>query len=221
MGKYEILGNFLKNQRKNRMTLAFKEIENMLNFNLPNSSKSYRAWWANDPYHVQAYDGWLKFGFNVENVNFKEETVHFIRTGINKSIKTKESTKSNLAPRSKAYEFERKSGEILSKYFNEELSPGQVDGIHKLFDFVSKDGSIIGDAKYFTLVHGKSLPPAKFSVIAEHTWLLEKTKAKRKFLVFGNDRRVPEEWLKRYGNLVKNIEFYFIDDKNNTIERLN
>ncbi|MCK5582489.1 MAG: hypothetical protein KAI33_01800, partial [Elusimicrobiales bacterium] len=84
-----------------------------------------------------------------------------------------------------------------------------------------KDGSIIGDAKYFTLVHGRSLPPAKFSVIAEHVWLLEKTKAKRKFLVFGNDKRVPEEWLKRYGNLVKNIVFYFIDDENEKIKKLN
>jgi hypothetical protein len=32
------------------------------------------------------------------------------------------------------------------------------------------------------------------------------------FLVFGNDRRVPVEWLKRYGNLVADVAFYFIDD---------
>ena len=32
-----------------------------------------------------------------------------------------------------------------------------------------------------------------------------------KFLVFGNDRRVPEEWLKRYGKLVKDVNFFFYD----------
>ena len=49
--------------------------------------------------------------------------------------------------------------------------------------------------------------------ITEHVWLLEHTKAKRKFLVFGNDRRVPELWLNDYGNLLKDVEFYFIDEE--------
>jgi hypothetical protein len=50
----------------------------------------------------------------------------------------------------------------------------------------------VGDAKYYTLVGGKRLLPAKFSVIAEHVWLLEKTEALGTSLVFGNERRVPE-----------------------------
>ena len=49
-------------------------------------------------------------------------------------------------------------------------------------------------------------------MIAEHVWLLEKTNAKRKFLVFGNDRRVPERWLEKYGNLVSDVSFYFLSD---------
>ena len=81
----------------------------------------------------------------------------------------------------------------------------------KLWDLVSEDGSIVGDAKYYDLVRGVADPPAKFSVIAEHVWLLEKTGAQRKFLVFGNDRRVPEEWLRRYGHLASAVEFFFID----------
>jgi hypothetical protein len=71
---------------------------------------------------------------------------------------------------------------------------------------------IVGDAKYFTLVHGQRLPLAKFSVIAEHVWLLEKTGAPATFLVFGNDRQVPELWLQRYGNLVAGVAFYFLTD---------
>jgi hypothetical protein len=36
------------------------------------------------------------------------------------------------------------------------------------------------------------LPAAKFSIVAEHIWLLEKSGASTKFLVFGNQREVPE-----------------------------
>jgi len=58
----------------------------------------------------------------------------------------------------------------------------------------------------------KRIPPAKFSGIAEYVWLLEKLpKKKRKFLAFGNDIRVPKEWLKRYGDLISEINFYFVD----------
>jgi len=84
--------------------------------------------------------------------------------------------------------------------------------VPKAFDLVSPDGSIIGDAKYFTLVKGQRLPPAKFSVIAEHVWLLEKTDALTRFLVFGNQREVPQFWLKRYGSLVSAVDFYFLTE---------
>ncbi len=116
-------------------------------------------------------------------------------------------------PRSRAYEFENTSKEIMSRHYGVELKPGEIKGVKKLFDFVSSDGSIVGDAKFYTMVRGKSRPPAKLSVISEHVWLLENTKAKRKFLVFGNDRRVPELWLHDYGNLKKDVDFYFIDEK--------
>jgi hypothetical protein len=95
------------------------------------------------------------------------------------------------------------------------LSPGLVRGIPKKWDLVSQDQTVVGDAKYFTMVQGKKLPPAKFSVIAEHVWLLEKTNAAKVFLVFGNDREVPVLWLKRYGGLVSRVSFYFLSDDGN------
>lgn len=45
-----------------------------------------------------------------------------------------------------------------------------------------------------TEVGGQHLPPAKFSIIAGHVWLLEKTGAANKFLVFGNDVEVLKRW---------------------------
>jgi hypothetical protein len=108
-------------------------------------------------------------------------------------------------------EFERLALIAMSNVFGTRLAPGRVSGVPKLFDCVSQDGSIVGDAKFYTLVEGERLPPAKFSIVAEHVWLLEKTRAPRKFLVFGNDRRVPEQWLRRYGHLTSAVEFFFID----------
>jgi hypothetical protein len=84
--------------------------------------------------------------------------------------------------------------------------------VPKRFDLVSPDKDIVGDAKYYTFVRGQRLPPAKFSVVAEYVWLLEKTEAAVKFLVFGNDRQVPELWLQRYGGLVPAVSFYFLTD---------
>ena len=117
------------------------------------------------------------------------------------------------------HRFEDLARNVMSRHFGVSLTAGQVSGVHKEWDMVSPDGDIVGDAKYFTLVHGQRLPPAKFSIIAEHVWLLEKSGALVTFLVFGNERKVPELWLQRYGNLVSGVSFYFLSDEGD-LERL-
>ena len=107
----------------------------------------------------------------------------------------------------------------MSNHFSKELFPQKIENVPKLFDLVSSDRTIVGDAKYLTMVRGVAIPPAKFATIAEYVWLLEKTSAKKKFLVFGKDKRVPIEWLKRYGNLVSDVDFYFIDS-NKKLEKI-
>jgi hypothetical protein len=64
--------------------------------------------------------------------------------------------------------FEDLARAVMSRHFGLTLAPGQVPGVHKEWDMVSPGGETVGDAKYFTLVRGQHLPPAKFSVIAEH-----------------------------------------------------
>ena len=56
--------------------------------------------------------------------------------------------------------------------------------------------------------------------IAGHVWLLGRVAAGRRFLVFGNQREVPEAWLRKYGVLVEGVEFYFLSD-DGTLDRLN
>jgi len=109
-------------------------------------------------------------------------------------------------------QFEELAGRKMSDHFGVPLSHGYVGQVHKEFDFVSPGGRIVGDAKYYTRVGGTRWPPAKAAIIAEHVWLLEKTGAPQTFLVFGNDRQVPIMWLKRYGNLVSEVIFYFLAD---------
>lgn len=114
-----------------------------------------------------------------------------------------------LSPRA----FEELARSVMSRHYGLPLAAGEVPGVPKEFDMVSADYEIVGDAKYYTLVRGQRLPPAKFSVIAEHVWLLEKTSASIRFLVFGNQRDVPMLWLERYGDLVSGVDFYFLSDE--------
>jgi hypothetical protein len=111
-----------------------------------------------------------------------------------------------------AARFEELARARLTEHYHTSLEPGSVAKIPKRFDFVSPDQQVVGDAKYYTLVGGLGLPPAKFSIIAEHVWLLERTAAPVQFLVFGNDRSVPVQWLKRYGHLAPQITFLFLAD---------
>jgi hypothetical protein len=112
-------------------------------------------------------------------------------------------------------EFEDLARKIMTRYFGVRLIEKNPEGFPKRFDMVSTDENIIGDAKYLTLVHRERFPPAKMMEIAGHVWLLEKVNAKTRFLVFGNQRSVPEKWLEKYGNYVQNIDFYFIDAQQN------
>jgi hypothetical protein len=117
-------------------------------------------------------------------------------------------------------QFEELARKCMEQRFKCTLSDRQVDGQPKRWDFVSDGSKIIGDAKFYTLVKGGRFPPAKMSVIAEHVWLLEKTRAKTKFLVFGNEKRVPEIWLEKYGQLVVDVDFYFLSE-GGQLEKLN
>ncbi len=108
--------------------------------------------------------------------------------------------------------FESRAREVLSSRLGVPLLARNLPNVPKKFDLVSSDGTFVGDAKYFDMVRGVGTPSAKFSIIAEHVWLLEKTNALSKFLVFGNNRRVPKDWLKKYGYLAEGVAFLFLDD---------
>jgi hypothetical protein len=210
-GKYGNLGDDLGGRKDDEVTLTFSEIEEMLSFNLPPSARKFKPWWSNDKGHVQASSGWLSKGWRTSEVNLTSETVKFTK------FKNADNSTNKL---NVPLVFQELATKILSVHFKTDLRPRKLQSFPKLFDLVSEDFLIIGDAKYMSLVKGQFTPPAKFSIIAEHVWFLEKVTAKKRFLVFGNQREVPEEWLKKYGRFVNNVDFYFIDNDDN-LSKLN
>jgi hypothetical protein len=109
--------------------------------------------------------------------------------------------------------FEALARETMSEHFQAKLEKGYVGQVHKEFDFVAPYQRVVGDALYFRSPKGTRWAPAKAGIIAERVWMLEKTGAPSTFLVFGNDRHLPEIWLERYGNLVYGVKFYFLSDE--------
>jgi hypothetical protein len=101
----------------------------------------------------------------------------------------------------------------MSAHLGVSLAPGAVPGVPRVFELVSADGSAVGCALHYAPVQGQRLPPAKFSLIGERVWLLEKVSAPLRFLAFGYDRDVPLRWLQRYGHLAPGVRFYYLDDE--------
>ncbi|HEY4942798.1 MAG TPA: hypothetical protein VII56_15320 [Rhizomicrobium sp.] len=79
MSKYDVLGNFLKQQSAQRLPMNFSEVEKVLGFKLPASAHEYPAWWANEhTSHVQAR-AWMTAGFETEQVDLATKKLVFKR----------------------------------------------------------------------------------------------------------------------------------------------
>jgi hypothetical protein len=109
--------------------------------------------------------------------------------------------------------FEAHARRVCSNLWGVPLGSAVVEvapGLAHQFDLVSLDARIVGDAKWFKNL---AVPSAKWSVIAEYVWLLQHVgAAERRFLVFGQDRDVPQRWLARFRPLIADVEFFLLDD---------
>lgn len=106
--------------------------------------------------------------------------------------------------------FEDRARQYFSKLWSVDLQARtiRVDGqVGWKFDLVSPDLRTVGDAKWLKNI---KVPAAKWSVIAEYVWLLQKVQADRAFMVFGHDIEVAERWLRRMRSLTAPVEFYFL-----------
>lgn len=67
-GKYRPLGDYLKRQDEERISMTFSEIEDIIGSNLP-GSKIYPAWWSNNPGNNTMTQEWLNAGYYTVSVD--------------------------------------------------------------------------------------------------------------------------------------------------------
>jgi len=105
-------------------------------------------------------------------------------------------------------DFAERAREVMNEFFGRALKPQKIGGT-KIWDFVSPDGMVVGDARWFS----GSVPAAR-AFISEAVWLLEKVGAVQKFVVFGGEADVPRQWLELWATLCpEDIALFYLDNK--------
>jgi hypothetical protein len=80
MGKYEGLGQFLREQRTGEIPMTFADIERVTGAKLPPSALKHRPWWSNNPRNSVMTKVWLEAGFHTEQVDMEGRKLVFRRT---------------------------------------------------------------------------------------------------------------------------------------------
>ncbi len=78
MSKYDQFTEFLTQSDRDKIQMTFEEIETVLGFSLP-KSKSYPAWWSNNPANNTMTNAWIAAGYKTRDVNIKSGMLTFVR----------------------------------------------------------------------------------------------------------------------------------------------
>jgi hypothetical protein len=101
MSKYDPLKDYLTQSDDDLTPMGFSEIEQVLGFELPPSSRTQRAWWSNNPTNNVMTRAWLEAGYETEAVDMKAGRLVFRKTKT--SMKTLDSSKNTGARRHPAF----------------------------------------------------------------------------------------------------------------------
>jgi hypothetical protein len=77
MGKYEPLAEHLRKLGLGRVRMKFEEIEAVLGFALPPSSRKHRAWWSNNAANNVMTRAWIDAGYRTEEVDIEQRKLIF------------------------------------------------------------------------------------------------------------------------------------------------
>jgi hypothetical protein len=77
--KYRKLTEHLAARDENEWTASFQDIEQVLGFSLPESARSYQAWWSNQMRSQSL--GWQLAGWKATALDLPNESVKFIYVG--------------------------------------------------------------------------------------------------------------------------------------------
>jgi hypothetical protein len=98
MGKYQTLGQFLRDQRASEVPMTFREIEKITGAKLPPKAQHHRAWWSNNPTNNVMTKVWLEAGFESAQVDMEARKLVFRRV-----TKTTEASGGFAEPAPKPY----------------------------------------------------------------------------------------------------------------------
>jgi len=79
MGKYEPLSEYLRKSGQSHVRMRFEEIERVLGFPLPPSSRRHRAWWSNNAANNVMTNAWIDAGYRTEDVDLEGGRLVFRR----------------------------------------------------------------------------------------------------------------------------------------------
>ncbi len=79
MGKYEPLADHLRKLGQRRVPMKFEDIEAVLGFPLPPSSRKHRAWWSNNASNNVMTHAWIDAGYQTEDVDLEKRRLIFAR----------------------------------------------------------------------------------------------------------------------------------------------
>lgn len=85
MSKYSPLTYHLQTRQQAEVAMRFSEIEAVLGFALPPSSRQHRAWWSNNPSNNVMTKAWLSAGYHTRNVDIAGERLVFERLNTSES----------------------------------------------------------------------------------------------------------------------------------------
>ncbi len=80
MSKYDPLLTYLSQSHDDAVPMGFAEIEHVLGFELPPSSRQQRAWWSNNPTNNVMTQAWLDAGYKTANVDMAGGKLMFKKT---------------------------------------------------------------------------------------------------------------------------------------------
>lgn len=82
MSKYSPLTLHLQTCHQAELPMRFAEIEALLGFALPHSSRQHRGWWSNNPINNVMTKAWLAAGYTTRNVDLAGEKLVFSKATI-------------------------------------------------------------------------------------------------------------------------------------------
>ena len=79
MGKYQPLGDYLRQQGAELVAMTFEDIERIVGSKLPGKSQLHRPWWSNNPNNNVMTKVWLDAGYRTEQVDMAGRRLVFRR----------------------------------------------------------------------------------------------------------------------------------------------